>query len=95
MSEQRMIQCPECVKRRTTGLPLRWALNCGTCGEPETHLGTITDRRAPTAAERAVEKALARADEVANYATDSRHGEGYKLGCADMARIIREEAERG
>lgn len=39
------IQCPECVRRHGSNLPLRWALNCSTCGEPETHQGTIPDRR--------------------------------------------------
>lgn len=93
MSEQRMIQCPECVKRRTTGLPLRWALNCGTCGEPETHLGTITDRRAPTAAERAVERLL----EIANAPGCSVHDyeKGRDAAWDMVGDIIREEAERG
>ena len=56
---ERMIPCPECIKRRASGLPLRWNLNCSTCGIEETKVGTIPDRRKPTASDGAVERMLA------------------------------------
>lgn len=89
---QPMIPCPKC---EGSGRGLHYdGYNPKCCCTDCMGKGTCPDRRQPTANDRGVEKALARADEVYNYCADSLHGEGYKLGVADMARIIREEATR-
>ena len=89
---ERMIPCPECIKRRASGLPLRWNLNCSTCGIEETKVGTIPDRRRRTANDRAVERIKARCEQEMD--ADVFHAVGGRVLADIISVIIREEAER-
>lgn len=91
---ERMIPCPECIKRRASGLPLRWNLNCSTCGIEETKVGTIPDRRKPTASDRALRHLLNKVNAVT---APHRHGQPIskrRLDDLANAQLEYEEAER-
>ena len=81
MPEQKMIPCPECAKY---GLHFP----CGNCDGS----GSMEDRRAPSAAERAVERIKARCEQEMD--ADVFHAVGGRVLANIIATIINEEASR-
>ena len=86
MSERR-IQCPKCggLSRDDDTA----SLSCSRCGSS----GTISDRRKPTANDRAVERIKARCTQEMD--ADVFHAVSGRFLADIIATIIREEAERG
>ena len=81
----RTIPCPEC---RGTGLkPGYVGVGCGTC----LHVGTIPDRRSPTAAERAVERIKGWCEMAHNPEAPQTLVYAEKYVCDHILSIIREE----
>lgn len=85
----RMIQCPEC--RGTRFAPIQSWNSRGICGLCIDSPGTIADRRAPTASDRAVEniRALCRSTLAADNSGD------VSMFAERVLYRIEQEAERG
>lgn len=90
MAEQKRIPCPYCTP--TTDLVIEGVrYPCSVCGGAD----TIPDRRAPSAAERAVERIKAECTDFIGRTCETAFDNGMVEACGGMLQIINEEAARG